>query len=137
MKQLNENINHLSLQIDQYKDMPLPEDYVITELLGDIIMGTYADIAEDGKSLVRNGIILPSETVDNRAWRIVKVELTGPNVKQVKAGQTVMIPGDKGLLAINQNRKLTVFFNEERIFGICEPLVNSVEAAKKSKKKVK
>ena len=137
MKQLNENLNHLNLQIDQYKDMPLPEDYVITELLGDIIMGVYADIAEDGKSLMRNGIILPVETVDNRAWRIVKVELVGPNVKQVKAGDTVMIPGDKGLLAINQNRKMTVFFNEERIFGICKPLATQVNTPVKKAKKNK
>ena len=95
--------NHLSLQVDNYKDMPLPEDYEITNVLGDVIMGNYADIAPDGKSLMRNGIILPVETVDNRAWRVVKVVLVGPKVEQVKVGDVVMIPGDKGLLAIQKS----------------------------------
>ena len=41
------------------------EDFEITELLGDVIQVVYADTAEDGRSLIRNGIILPEEVVDN------------------------------------------------------------------------
>ena len=128
--------NHLSLQVDNYKDMPLPEDYEITNVLGDVIMGNYADIAPDGKSLMRNGIILPVETVDNRAWRVVKVVLVGPKVEQVKVGDVVMIPGDKGLLAIQKSGNTCVFFNEERIFGICKQVENPREVyePKKTKK---
>lgn len=107
--------------LDTYQNCPLPEDYEITELLGDVIQLVYADVASDGKSLIRNGIILPSEVVDNKAWRIGKVVLTGPDVKQVKQGQYVIFPGDKGLKGIQKDGVLNVFLNEDRIFGICKP----------------
>lgn len=110
--------------LDQYSNCPLPEDFEITELLGDVIQITYADVAEDGKSLIRNGIVLPAEVVDNKAWRVGKVILTGPNTKQVKAGNYVIFPGDKGLKGIQKDGKLNVFLNEERIFGICKPQAN-------------
>jgi len=115
-------MSHLNLQIDAYKHQLLPENYEIIEVLGDIIMGEYIDVAEDGKSLMRNGIILPIETVDNRAWRIVKALLVGPEVKQVKVGDVIIIAGDKGLQSINRNGKMTVFFNQDRTFGICKPI---------------
>ena len=107
--------------LDPYSNCPLPEDYEIIELLGDVIQVEYADVAYDGKSLVRNGIILPSNVVDNKAWRIGKVLLTGPNTKQVKKGHYVIFPGDKGLKGIQKNGRLNLFLNEERIFGICKP----------------
>jgi co-chaperonin GroES (HSP10) len=107
--------------LDPYQNCPLPEDFEIVELLGDVIQVIYADTAEDGRSLVRNGIILPEEVVDNKAWRVGKVVLAGPNTKQVKAGHYVIFPGDKGIKGIQKNGKLNVFLNEERIFGICKP----------------
>jgi co-chaperonin GroES (HSP10) len=106
--------------IDTYKDCPLPEDYEITELLGDILMAEYADVAPDGKSIVRNGIILPSDVVDRRAWRIGKVLLVGPDARQVKVGQHIIFPGDKGLVGIQRGGKTVIFLDEKRIFGICE-----------------
>lgn len=108
--------------IDPYQNCPLPEDYEITELLGDVIQVVYADTAEDGRSLIRNGIVLPSEVVDNKAWRVGKVVLAGPNTKQVKAGHYVIFPGDKGIKGLQKDGKLNIFLNEERIFGICSPL---------------
>lgn len=108
--------------IDPYQNCPLPEDFEITELLGDVIQVVYADTAEDGRSLVRNGIILPEEVVDNKAWRVGKVVLAGPNTKQVKTGNYVIFPGDKGIKGIQKNGKLNIFLNEERIFGICKPI---------------
>ena len=107
--------------LDEYQNCPLPEDYEIVELLGDVIQVVYADVAEDGKSLIRNGIILPNEVVDNKAWRIGKVVLTGPNTKQVKAGQYIIFPGDRGIKGIQKNGVLNIFLNEDRIFGICRP----------------
>tara|TARA_R110000868_G_scaffold294551_2_gene555071 strand:- start:237 stop:614 length:378 start_codon:yes stop_codon:yes gene_type:complete len=106
--------------LDPYQDCPLPEDYEITELLGDVIMAEYADVAADGKSLVRNGIILPNEVVDKKAWRIGKVLLVGPDSKQVKAGQHVIFPGDKGIIGIQKGGKTVIFLDEKRIFGICK-----------------
>lgn len=119
--------NNGLIEVDAYKDCPLPEDYEITELLGDIIMIEYVDVAPDGKSLIRNGIILPSQVVDNRSWRVAKVKLVGPEVKQVKVGDIVMFPGDRGLQAIQKNGKASIFLNENRIFGICKPITKEDE----------
>jgi hypothetical protein len=113
--------NNGMADIDPYQNCPLPEDFEITELLGDVIQVVYADVAEDGRSLVRNGIILPQEVVDNKAWRVGKVVLAGPHTKQVKAGHYVIFPGDKGIKGIQKDGKLNIFLNEERIFGICKP----------------
>lgn len=106
--------------IDAYSNCPLPEDYEITELLGDIIMAEYADVAEDGMSLIRNGIVLPQSVVEQKAWRVGKVTLVGPDVKQVKIGQNIIFPGDKGLIGLTRNGKTAIFLNEQRIFGICK-----------------
>jgi co-chaperonin GroES (HSP10) len=119
---------------EDYKDVPLPEDYEIVELLSDIIAVEYADVAEDGKSLVRNGIILPNQVVDNRAWRVAKVTLAGPKCKQVKVGDIIMFPGDRGLQSIQKNGKMLIFLSEERIFGICKPISQGVDTKKKTKK---
>ena len=106
--------------LDPYQDCPLPEDYEITELLGDVIMAEYADVAEDGKSLVRNGIILPNEVVDKKAWRVGKVLLVGPDTKQVMKDHYIIFPGDKGIVGIQKGGKTVIFLNENRIFGICQ-----------------
>lgn len=107
--------------LDPYQNCPLPEDFEITELLGDVIQVEYADVAENGRDLVRNGIVLPESVIDQKAWRIGKVILAGPNTKQVRAGHYVIFPGDKGIKGIQKNGKLNIFLNEERIFGICAP----------------
>lgn len=107
--------------LDPYQNCPLPEDFQITELLGDVIQVVYADTAEDGKSLKRNGIILPDGVVETRSWRVGKVLLTGPCAKQVKTGDYVIFPADKGIKGIQKDGKLNIFLNEERIFCICKP----------------
>lgn len=128
--------NNGLIDIDAYKDCPLPEDYEITELLADTIQVVYKDLAEDGKSLMRNGIVLPASIVDNRAWRIAEVILAGPACKQVKKGDIIIFPGDKGLQALQKDGKMSVFLSEGRIFGICKPIKDGSEAkAVKTKKK--
>jgi co-chaperonin GroES (HSP10) len=107
--------------LDLYSNCPLPEDFEITELLGDVIQAVYADTAEDGKSLIRNGIVLPAEVIDSKAWRVGRVVMVGPNAKQVKAGDYIIFPGDKGIKGIQRNGRLNIFLNEDRIFGICRP----------------
>jgi co-chaperonin GroES (HSP10) len=118
---------------EDYKDVPLPEDYEIVELLSNVISVEYVDVASDGKSIMRNGIILPNQVIDNRAWRVAKVTLAGPACKQVKIGDVIIFPGDRGLQSIQKNGKMLVFLSEERIFGICKPIEK--EADKKKKKK--
>lgn len=90
-------LNNGIADLDPYENCPLPEDFEITELLGDTIQVIYADTAADGRSLVRNGIILPEEVVENRSWRVGKVVLAGPGTRQVKNGDYVIFPGDKGI----------------------------------------
>jgi co-chaperonin GroES (HSP10) len=118
---------------EDYKDVPLPEDYEIVELLSNVISVEYVDVASDGKSIMRNGIILPNQVIDNRAWRVAKVKLAGPACKQVKIGDVIIFPGDRGLQSIQKNGKMLVFLSEERIFGICKLIEK--EADKKKKKK--
>lgn len=115
-------LNNGIADLDPYENCPLPEDFEITELLGDTIQVIYADTAPDGRSIIRNGIILPEEVVENRSWRVGKVVLAGPGTKQVKSGDYVIFPGDKGIKGLQKNGKLNVFLNEERIFGICKPV---------------
>jgi co-chaperonin GroES (HSP10) len=122
---------------EDYKDVPLPEDYEIVELLADVIAVEYADVAPDGKSLIRNGIILPNQVVDHRAWRVAKVTLAGPACKQVKIGDIVMFPGDRGLQSIQKNGKMLIFLSENRIFGICKPIGQEVKSAPKKIKRKK
>jgi co-chaperonin GroES (HSP10) len=112
--------NHNGIVPEDYKDMPLPEDYEITELLSNVISAEYVDVAEDGKSLIRNGIVLPNQVVDQRAWRIAKVKLVGPDCRQVKPNDIVIFPGDRGIQGIQRNGKMVIFLSEDRIFGICK-----------------
>jgi co-chaperonin GroES (HSP10) len=116
---------------EDYKDIPLPEDYEIVELLSNVISVEYVDVSPDGKSIMRNGIILPNQVVDHRAWRVAKIKLAGPDCKQVKVGDVVIFPGDRGLQSIQKNGKMLVFLSEDRIFGICKPIA---EGNKKKKK---
>ena len=121
---------------EDYKDVPLPEDYEIVELLSNVMAVEYVDVSSDGKSIMRNGIILPNQVVDHRAWRVAKITLAGPACKQVKIGDVVIFPGDRGLQSIQKNGKMLVFLSEERIFGICKPIKDGSEAkAVKTKKK--
>ena len=109
-------------EIDQYKNCPLPEDYEITELLGDTIQVVYKDVSDDGTALIRNGLFIPQNVAEQKAWRVGEVILAGPGTRQVKKGHFVIFPGDKGLPAIKKDGRMSVFLNEERIFGICSPI---------------
>ena len=131
MANLDAEVNGITPE--DYKDVPLPEDYEIVELLSNVISVEYVDVASDGKSIMRNGIILPNQVIDNRAWRVARVKLAGPACKQVKVGDIIIFPGDRGLQSIQRNGKMLVFLSEERIFGICKPIEK--EADKKKKKK--
>ena len=131
MASLDAEVNGITPE--DYKDVPLPEDYEIVELLSNVISVEYVDVASDGKSIMRNGIILPNQVIDNRAWRVAKVKLAGPACKQVKVGDVIIFPGDRGLQSIQRNGKMLVFLSEDRIFGICKPIEK--EADKKKKKK--
>ena len=84
MASLEANVHGIAPE--DYKDVPLPEDYEIVELLSNVIAVEYADVAPDGKSLMRNGIILPNQVVDHRAWRVAKITLAGPDCNKLRSG---------------------------------------------------
>lgn len=112
--------NNGLVEIESYKDFPLPKEFEITAVLDDIIMAEYTDTTEDGKDLKRNGIVLPQGVVDSRAWRVAKAILVGPNAN-IPVGQHFIFPGDKGLPSIRKDGKQVIFISENRIFCLCEP----------------
>ena len=107
-------------EIEQYQGMKLPEDYEVTELLGDVIMAEYVDCDESGE-LVNRGGILVSNDISRNTWRVAKIILTGPTVPEnVVPGKFILFPNDKGIPAVNQGGRPRIFLNAERIFGIVE-----------------
>jgi co-chaperonin GroES (HSP10) len=108
------------VQLDHYQGQSLElDDWKLDKVLDDILMCQYADINDDGTEVKRGSIWVPINVV-NHAWRIGKVTLVGPDAKQVKVGQHIIFPGDKGLVGLNRKGKTVVFLNEQRIFGICK-----------------
>lgn len=131
------NENRGLIELEQYSNAALPEDYDITEVLDDIIMGEYADISENGKEIMRNGLYIPEAVADQKAWRVGRVIISGPNVKNKnlkKAGTHFIFPGDRGIRSFVKNGKQLIFINEARLFGVCTP---KVKAATKTTKKSK
>lgn len=131
------NENRGLIELEQYSNAALPEDYDITEVLDDIIMGEYADISENGKEIMRNGLYIPEAVADQKAWRVGRVIISGPNVKNKnlkKAGTHFIFPGDRGIRSFVKNGKQLIFINEARLFGVCTPKVKTAtKTTKKSK----
>ena len=131
------------VEIEQYGNAALPEYYEITEVLDDVIMAEYADIAGNGREIMRNGLFIPEEVVDQKAWRVGRVIITGPNVRNKTLrtpGATFIFPGDRGLRSIRQDGKQILFINEDRIFGVCVQkadtnIKQNVKGSKKSASK--
>ena len=115
--------NHVGglVQLDHYAGSDLNlTGWTLTSVIDDVLLVTYADSTDDGKGVMRGGIVLPTNMSQN-VWRIGKVLLAGP-AATVKAGEFVMFPNDKGLQAKNVNgNKSVVFLNQQRIFGIVKP----------------
>jgi len=108
-------------EIEVYQGMKLPEDYEITEVLGDIIMAEFVDCSEDGGLLQRGGIYINTDVTRN-TWRVAQVILKGPACSErIQAGKYIMFPNDKGIPAVSKGKRPRIFINEERLFGICEP----------------
>jgi len=144
MHHLQSSLSHNNaglIEIEQYSNACLPEDYEIVELLDDVIMAEYADMSNDGQSVIRNGIHLPESVIEQKAWRVGKVILSGPKVTSERLktpGSCFIFPGDRGLRSIKRNGKHIIFINESRIFGVCEkpsPQKTVAQASSPQKKK--
>lgn len=100
--------------------------YELSTLLDDVMLVQYVDMTDDGKSIVRNGIHIPINNVQ-KAWRIGQVVLAGRKCKEVKKGDFVCFPHDKGVPVSNLDvegvglLRDAIFLNEDRIFGVCKP----------------
>ncbi|MDB4464438.1 hypothetical protein N9033_00040 [bacterium] len=104
---------------------PLLTGYELDEVFDDIILAVYTDVDDTGENIMRDGIVIPGNVAD-RAWRIARVVMVGPNCKQVQAGQHIIFPNEFGVRASNimikggEKIKQAVFLNELRIFGTCD-----------------
>lgn len=115
---------NLVLKLEDYANMSLPTDYDITSVLDDVIMAEFIDCNEDGDLIQRDGIYM-NINVQQNCWRVAKVLMTGPAVKdQIKVGDHIMFPNDKGIKAVKFNaqcKRPVVFISASRIFCICKP----------------
>lgn len=113
------------INVDVYQEQPLPENWEIEEVLGDLIMAEFIDCSADGSEILKGGIWVKLD-VTTRVWRVAKIIKTGPACSdRLKVGDLIMFPNDKGLKAAcipdkKGKKKFVVFINEERIFGKCK-----------------
>jgi hypothetical protein len=110
-----------NIELDAYQTQPFElADWTLTSVLDDILMVQYVDATEDGKEVMRNGLLVPIN-ISTHVWRVGKVILAGPSCKYVKKGDHIVFPNDKGIRAscINELKNI-VFLNEARVFGVCK-----------------
>lgn len=103
-------------------------DHQLTTLFDDIILAEFTDVSPDGNAIKRDGIFIPLNTAP-RAWRVGRVLMTGEGCKNVKPGDSIVFPGDRGIPVTRvqykdsngdtQTVKNGLFLNEERLFGVC------------------
>lgn len=113
------------IDLTKYTDNDIGiDDYVLDKVMGDIILVEFADLTSDGRDVIRNGIVVPVNTLTN-AWRKGKVVLKGPLVKYTEIGEIVLFPNNVGIrvsgIEVNNFGKIKdgLFLNEERMFGTC------------------
>ena len=117
-----------ALDFDKHaKDTFTLTDYVLEKVLDNIILVQYVDTPDsDNTTVLRKGILVPIDHTTS-AWRIGKIILAGPDCKNVKQGDFVCFPNDKGIPASNVDVKglgkvkSSIFLDETRIFGVCSP----------------
>jgi hypothetical protein len=117
--------------------------FKLSKVLDDVVLIRYADLGDEhGQTVMRNGIAIPLAHVQ-RAWRIGKVVLAGPDCRHVKVNDHICFPSDKGIPCSNLDvdgvgvLRDATFLNEGRIFGICKPDQLNKKNASKSKRTTK
>jgi hypothetical protein len=104
------------------------DDFVLSQVYGDIILVEFIDLSDDGDHIKRGSIFVPTNSV-TKAWRKAKVILAGTDVRNTKPGDIVMFPNDKGITVSGMDIKgygkikNGMFLNEQRLFGRCESKV--------------
>jgi hypothetical protein len=126
------------IDLDQYtNDVFSLFGYKLSSVLDDILLVQYADLADEtGDTVMRNGVAIPLAHVQ-KAWRIGRVVLAGPKCRNVKQGDYICFPSDKGIPCSNLDvdevgvLKDALFLNEDRIFGVCKPIEGARQNANK------
>lgn len=101
------------------------ENYILKRLHGDVILAEYIDLAEDGESITRGGIVIPLNA-QTKAWRKAQIILAGEGGDWCQPGEIVIFPHNYGVevggIEVAGYGKLEhgVFINESRVFGVCE-----------------
>lgn len=85
------------------------------KVLGDLIMCKFIDVDENGDIKRKNSnIFLPSNTASAQSmWRLVEVLKVGSGVKEVEAGETLLIANSDGVRGIDGNGDRLVFISEK------------------------
>lgn len=102
----------------------LVDDFVLDKVLDNIILVKYVDTPDSNQTIMRNGLLVPIDHT-KAAWRIGQIILAGPDCKNVKIGDYVCFPNDKGIpvsnVAVKDIGKIkqSIFLDETRIFGVC------------------
>ena len=70
------------IDLDTYQDTDTfsLHGYKLNRVMDDIVLAQYVDLAEDGNSVIRNGIHIPLSQVQ-RTWRMARVILVGQSVR--------------------------------------------------------
>jgi co-chaperonin GroES (HSP10) len=108
------------------------QNFDLCTLFDDLLLAEYVDESSDGNCITRGGIIVPKNSV-TRAWRLAKVLLIGTGCNNVKEGDIIIFPHDKGIPVKNitvdghGELKRGIFLNEERLFGVVKPKESSDE----------
>lgn len=117
--------------------------FKLTSLLDDVLLARFTDITDDGRSIVRNGVHIPINTVQ-KAWRLGEIIMVGKRCKDLKPGDFICFPNDKGIPVSNLDvecdhysgiLKDAIFLDESRIFGICKQTELYESKPTKSKKR--
>ena len=110
------------------------DNYELSFIFDDILLVEYADETANGDEVLRNGIVVPTNTM-TKAWRKGRVILAGPDTKYAKEGDIVIFPNNMGVTISNVDVtgkgkiKKGIFLNEERMFGICKPSDDNSEVS--------
>lgn len=119
----------LPSHMDRVKGLVNPEDYAgsnlsledfeIDLLLDDTILVKYVDGNSEEKNV---GGIIVQQAVTKTTWRVGQILLAGVGCKEMKDGDYVLFPNDKGMPAkditfAGEKHKEVIFLSEARIFG--------------------
>lgn len=108
------------------------EDFILSQVYNDIILVEFIDLSDDGETVKRGSIYIPTNTLI-KAWRKAKVVLVGTEVKNTQVGDIVMFPNDKGVTVSGMDVagygkiKNGMFLNEQRLFGKCSPKQDEIK----------